>query len=903
MRRVLGMLVMWVLVFSVWGQLMGGYSLLYASGADDVTIDKQPPVKRIYEAKPINPHPPVIDGRLDDPIWKKAGWEGNFIQHEPHEGKKPSQRTSFKMLYDDKNLYIGIKAFDDQPDKIVRRMARRDNRDGDWVEVNIDSYHDLRTAFSFGVNAEGVKMDRVISENGNRQDSSWDPVWFVKTNIDNEGWTAEMKIPLNQLRFSSEENQVWGLQVSRQLFRKEENSTWQFIPKDTSGWVHEFGELHGISGIKHKTPIEITPYTVGKLERFEKEEGNPFATGKLQNLVAGLDGKIGLTSDLTLDFTVNPDFGQVEADPSEVNLTAFETFFQEKRPFFIEGRNILNFQIMGGDGGFSSDNLFYSRRIGRRPHHSPDTIDDEYTDVPINTTILGAFKLTGKTKNGLSIGIMESLTAKENAAIDYYGDRRSETVEPMTNYFLVRVQQDFNKGNTILGGMFTSTNRDLKDTGLNYLHKAAYTGGVDFAHRWKNRTYFINFNSVFSHVQGSKEAILETQESSRRYYQRPDANHVSLDPNRTSLSGYGGTLSLGRSGKGHFRFSLGTTWRSPGLELNDMGYLRQADRIMQWSWVQYRIWKPFWILKYMSVNFNQWQGWNFGGRHLFSGGNINGYMQFKNYWSMGFGINLEGKSLSTTALRGGPALKLPGGMGYWLNVNSDNRKPFRFSVGSSGFYDKDNAGVSNRYWFGMTYRPSSRLSVSVHPSMRFRRWELQYVDTLESSGPSIDDSTRYVFAAIDQKTLSVTVRLNYSITPELSIQFYGQPFISAGNYRDFKHITDSKAAQFANRFYTFGADQMSYNSMDSTYLVDENFDGQGNFSFENPNFNFMQFRSNLVLRWEYFPGSTVYLVWSQGRTQTGESGDFRFGRDFRNLFRVTPHDVFLVKFTYRFGLR
>lgn len=880
-----------VLLVGVIIWLVGVAEGLFLQGA--TTQEK----RKIYKAHHINPHAPVIDGRLDDLVWQKAGWEGNFIQREPHEGQEPSQKTAFKILYDEKNLYIAIQANDTEPGKIVRRMARRDNPEGDWVDVQIDSYHDLRTAFSFRVNAEGVKIDRTITENGEREDMTWDPVWYVKTSVNDQGWVAEMRIPFSQLRFSGKDSQVWGLQVARRLFRKQESSYWQFIPKDAPGWVHCFGELHGISGIKRGTPVEIIPYTVGKIQVFEKEEGNPFATGRLQNVMTGMDGKIGISSDLTLDFTVNPDFGQVEADPSEVNLTAFETFFEEKRSFFIEGRNIMNFQIMGGDGSFSQDNLFYSRRIGRTPQHEPETNDDEFIDIPANTTILGAFKLSGKTKNGLSIGIMESLTTQEQAEIDRLGERRLETVEPLTNYFLVRLQKDYNKGNTIIGGMFTATNRDLDDTGLDFLHKAAYTGGFDISHTWQDKTYYINIKTVFSHVVGSKEAILETQESSRRYFQRPDATHLSLDPNRTSLNGHGGTLSLGRGGQGHLRFSLGVTWRSPGLELNDMGYLRQADRVMQWVWVGYRTWKPFFIFNSININFNQWQGWDFSGEHLYSGGNINLNILFKNQWGMGFGLNLDGNSLATAALRGGPAMKEPGGKGFWAELYSDTRKALSFNIGSSDFWLNDQAATVNDFWIGATYRPSSRLSISLAPNFSFRRDTLQYVDTLANNGEE-----RYVFGTIRQKTVSLTVRLNLSITPELSIQFYGQPFISAGKYADYKSITDPRADIFNQRFHTFRGNEIVYADNDGVYTIDENIDGMGDYSFENPNYNFMQFRSNLVLRWEYRPGSTVFLVWSQGRTESGENGDFRLGRDFHDLFQHKPHDVFLVKFTYRFGL-
>jgi hypothetical protein len=855
--------------------------------------------KRVYVTHPINPHPPKIDGKLDDPVWKKVPWEGNFIQREPLEGENPSQNTAFKILYDDKFLYVAIRAFDTEPDKIVKRMARRDNMDGDWVGIDIDSYFDKRTAFSFRVNAAGVKEDRTMTEDGGNIDSNWDPIWKVKTAVDDKGWVAEMRIPFNQLRFASKNDLVWGLQLNRMLFRKEEFSNWQFIPKDASGWVQGFGELRGIAAIKSKGLVQLLPYTVGKTQRFEREEGNPFATGKLSSLAGGLDGKIGITSDLTLDFTINPDFGQVEADPSEVNLTAFETYFHEKRPFFIEGSNILSFDIMGGDGTFSQDNLFYSRRIGRSPHHSPDINDDEFMDFPANTSILGAFKITGKTRSGLSIGILDGLTSRETAQIDFQGQRRDEVVEPFTNYLVMRVQKDYRKGNTILGGMFTSTHRSLKDPSLNFLHKAAYSGGLDFYHTWKKKTYYFSLKTLFSHVRGDREAILETQESPLRYYQRPDATHLSVDPNRTSLTGHGGTISFGKQGSGHFRFSTGVTWRSPGLELNDVGYLYTADVIMQWSWIGYRVWKPLWIFKEFGINFNQWKGLDFAGTDIFGGGNINGWADLKNSWGFNFGINRQDASTSTTVLRGGPSLKRPGGWGYWANMYSDRRKSIYFNIGSSAMKYPYDWSTGRSYWGGVTYRPGSALSISLYPSLDFTRTLLQYVDTLDVNNGG---DNRYLMASIDQKTVSLTIRLNYSITPELSIQFYGQPFISAGRYTNFKYITQPHADTVSGRFHVYDSQEIGYDPNEEMYTVSEAGTGFSPYSFENPNFNFMQFRSNLVIRWEYSPGSTVYLVWSQGRTDTDTRGEFNFGNDIRNLFRVQPHNVFLIKFTYRFNL-
>ena len=637
--------------------------------------------KKVYVTKPINPHPPVIDGKLDDPIWQNLKWGGDFTQREPKEGVPPTQQTAFKITYDNNNLYVGIRAYDTEPDKISRIMCRRDYFDGDWVEINIDSYHDLRTAFSFSVNAAGVKGDEAISNDGGNWDKSWDPIWYVKTHVDSKGWTAEMKIPFSQLRFANKKEHVWGLQFMRRLYRKNERSIWQFIPKKSAGYVHRFGELRGIMGIQPKRMVQLLPYSVGKLQTFEKEEGNPFSTGRSNNLMGGLDGKIGITNDLTLDFTVNPDFGQVEADPSEVNLTAFESYFDEKRPFFIEGRNILNFKITSGGNPYASDNLFYTRRIGRIPQHEPDLEDHEYMNFPDATTIIGALKLTGKTRKGLSIGILESVTAREHAEIDNLGDRRNQTVEPFTNYFVFRLQKDINQGKTIFGGMFTATNRSINDDHLDYLHKAAYTGGFDISHTWKKKTYYLSLNTVFSLVRGSKEAIYETQTSSRRYFQRPDATHVKLDPDRTSLSGHGGTFSIGKQGGKHWRYSTGITWRSPGLELNDAGYLRRADESMQWLWAQYRITDPFSIFNAVHLNFNQWTGWNFGGDSLYKGANINFYTQFKNQWGFGSGINVNLNELSHSLLRGGPSIKMPGGWSIWYNIHSNNTKKLNFSLG------------------------------------------------------------------------------------------------------------------------------------------------------------------------------------------------------------------------------
>ncbi len=858
--------------------------------------------QRIYHTKPINPHPPTIDGRLDDVVWQKAEWQSDFTQWAPDDGSQPSEQTSFKILFDGGNLYVGIRAHDTEPDKIVRRVSRRDEFEGDWVEISLDSYHDRRTAFSFTINAAGVKGDEVISNDGNNSDSNWDTVWFGEVAVDSLGWTAELQIPFNQLRFTGQNEQVWGVQVQRKLFRKDERSIWQYIPQDAGGWVSYFGELRGLKGIRASRRLELLPYAVTDTRRFAREAGNPFVTGSETNFSGGLDAKVGIGGNMTMDVTINPDFGQVEADPSEVNLTAFESFFPEKRPFFVEGKNILDYKLMVGDGGNANDRLFYSRRVGRRPHRSPDLLDNEYSDQPDNTSILSAVKVTGKTQSGLSIGLLNAVTAKESAQIDFNGERREEVVEPLTNYFAGRLQKDYNSGNTQLGGMLTSLHRDLPDAVRSSLNSSAYSGGIDFLHQWADKTYSLTARTAFSRVNGSRSAISDIQQASQRYFQRPDANHVELDTTRTSLAGHGGLLNISRSGNSPWRFAAGLMWRSPGLELNDMGFLRQADRVMQWSWGGYRINSPVSIFRKLRLNFNQWAGWNFDGVSLFKGGNINGGGQLKNYWFFWLGVGREAGDNSTTQLRGGPTLKGPGWWNQFGNVSTDGRKWYQFGAGgSNNWADEGNSRRHNlRVWLRL--RPTNAFSIHVRPSYRFNLQDMQYISTLEFETAGQQD--RYIFGRLKQKTLGITLRLDYSITPNLSVQYYGQPFYSSGSYSAFKSITDPVATNYEDRFYRFSDDEAGLVQAASGEELEFVRDSAGpiNQRIENPNFSFREFRSNLVVRWEYRPGSTLFLVWTQDRNGSEEDGRFSFSRGINQLFDDDASNVFLVKASRWFSL-
>jgi hypothetical protein len=855
-------------------------------------------VKRTYQTA-FAKTAPVIDGLMNDDCWNLVEWTTGFIQSRPVENKPPSQQTAFKILYDNDNLYMFVRCYDTEPGKISKIMSRRDNFSGDMIFVEFDSHFDKQTDFLFSASASGAKSDAAMSDDGNNEDDNWNPIWYMKTSVDDKGWCAEMKIPLSQLRFGKNNEQVWGLQVTRAIYRLQERSQWQYIPKGSPGVIHLFGELHGINDIKPKHQIELMPYSVARTERFEKVAGNPFNTGKLSKISAGLDGKIGLTNNFTLDFTINPDFGQVEADPSEVNLTAFESYFSEKRPFFIEGQNI--YQFMPNQTivihNMYSDNLFYSRRIGRYPQYYPSVGDNEYVKMPESTTILGAMKLSGKTKKGLSVGILESLTSREDALIDSAGVRRKETVEPLTNYFVGRVQQDFNKGQTILGAIFTAVNRDINTPALNFLHTAAYSGGIDFQHNWKERTWYVAGNAEFSDVKGKPEAIIATQTSSARYFQRPDAKYLSVDSSLTSLSGYGGTVKFGKTSKKRLQFETSMTVRSPGLEFNDIGYMRYSDIIHHGTWVAYYMRNPFAIFNNFYLNTNYWMYWNFSGKLLSTNTNVNFNSQFKNMWQINGQFNRQSENISTTLLRGGPSIITPGSQSFSLNLNTDHTKKLSFNVGNyHGSGDVKSYKV-HEYWGGIYFRPSNSISISIEPDYTIENHELQYV-----SSTVTNEDPLYLFSTLNQKTLIMTFRINYTINPELSIEYYGQPFVSAGKYTDYKKITQPDADKFNNRFHVFTQDEINYDPEINSYSVSENGAGSETCSIANPDFNFRQFRSNMVVRWEYLPGSTIYLVWSQGRTSNDTNGLFSYGTDMKDLFKVTPHNIFLIKFSYWFAL-
>lgn len=844
----------------------------------------------------------TLDGIPSEEAWNAVEWGGDFIQNQPHEGDAPSQQTNFKILYDDKFLYIAYRCFDQAPDSIIRRLSRRDEFPGDWVEINIDSYHDLRTAFSFTLSVSGVRGDEFVSNDGNNWDANWNPIWYAKTHIDDKGWTGELKIPLSQLRYGNEPEKVWGFQITRRLFRKEERSIWQPIPQSSGQWVSRFGELHGLKNIPFHRQVEIAPYVTAQLDKYKSVPGNPFADGTDTRLSAGVDGKVAVTNNLIMDFTINPDFGQVEADPSQVRIDGFQNFFEERRPFFIESRNIFDYQLTGSEAGgdYDADLLFYSRRIGSSPHGYPNVANGEYVDMPQYTSILGAAKFSGKTKKGLSIGILESVTQREFATIDDSGEKRKELVEPLTNYFVGRLQKDYNGGNTIVGGIITNVKRE---NGLEqYLHNSATSAGVDFLHYWKNRTWYIRGNMVFSNVQGTKEAILQTQTAFEHLFQREGASEVTLDSSKTSLTGVGGTIRFGKSGGKSgkigqvFRFETGITFRSPSLELNDIGFMLTTNEINHFTWAGVQFQRAFSIFRNARINYNHWSRWDYSGKFLYQAFNMNTHATFKNNWQTGTGVTWNPYDVSNNALRGTVAMRRPAGIGHSLYVVSDTRKKVYVSPDIFNFWGFNKELKITELNLSLTFQPINALRVSLAGSYAYNyRKQDQFV-----SNVNFNNGIRSIVGEVKQKTIRFTGRLTYNITPDLTLQYYGQPFITRPIYSNFAYVSDPLAKKYNDRFHQYKSNQISFNN--EQYSVDENGDGTPDYSFSKPDFNFVQMRSNLIIRWEYKAGSELYLVWAQGTTPDVAS-DLTSPLTqslFNNAFNNSARNSFLIKWTYRF---
>ena len=806
-----------------------------------------------------------LDGEFSEGAWDRAVPITGFVQREPREGEPSAFATDVRVLYSSTYLYVAVRAHDPEPGKIVGIRTRRDaDSPSDWIAIFIDSYHDRRTAYSFSVNAAGVKKDSYFFNDGN-QDDSWDAVWDVQVSRDAQGWKAEFRIPFSQLRFEPGKRDTFGFAVWREVPRVTEVSTWPLLAKSRTGFVSQFGDLAGLRLTSSAKKLEVVPYSVGQVQTTNVDAGNPLESSPDPSGSFGADIKYALTPGLTVTSTINPDFGQVEADPAVVNLTAFETFYQERRPFFVEGSGNLRFDLDCNDGACTG--LFYSRRIGRQPRGYPTVPDGGFASVPAQTTILGATKLTGRI-GSFSVGALDAVTAEEFGTAAQGVQRWKETVEPLSNYALVQARREWNNHST-LGLMLTNVSRRVNDA-VGFLPDNATTGGVSWDWRQKDPRYSIAGYWSGSTVRGSAEAIDVLQQSSVHNYQRPDAGHVTYDPTRTALNGHAGMLNVQKIGGKFLRFSFAASYKTPGFDVNDVGYIRRADAIQQSGWVQFRWDAPTKYFRTFRLNLNQWAGWNFDGQRRFTGANVNAHVVLKSNWAAGVGLNAEGSGTDDRATRGGPSLTSKRGANVWYYVQSDDRKVFNGSW--QGYYFRDQE-MSTEYGFDpeLTWRPTSFLSVGGGVHFSKSNEDTQWVENVDAS-----PSSHFVFGRIRQTTLGITSRMNYTITPTLTVQLYAQPFVSAGSYGDFKELVAPHARPFRNQFVPF------------------DYSGA-------PDFNYKSLRMTNVLRWEYKPGSALYVVWQQGREESVEQGRFRFRQDFGDMFGLAATNVFLVKCSYWFN--
>lgn len=839
--------------------------------------------------------PPVIDGMLSDPIWRTGIAESRFTQRDPVEFGEPTEKTEVMIAYDDDAIYVGACMYDSEPDSIIARLARRDvDTESDEFYLGLDCYYDRRSGYYFGLNAGGTLYDGVMY-NDTWMDDSWDGVWEGVAAVNGQGWCAEFRIPYSQLRFHHQERYVWGVNFYRIIRRKQEHDYLAFTPKNGSGFVSRFWDLIGIEKISPPHYFEVMPYARGKARYESHEAENPFNDGSEYSPTVGVDFKMGLGSNLTFDATVNPDFGQVEVDPAVVNLSDVETFYSEKRPFFIEGSNVFEFGYGGATNywGFnwSTPGFFYSRRIGRSPQG--ELPDYDYIDEPEGVHIIGAGKLSGKLPGNWNVGSLHAVTRREHAEIEYEGEKSEIEVEPAAYYTVTRGQKEMNDGKQGLGAIFTGTHRFFDEQKLEEeINGDAYAFGID---GWtaldRDKKYMLSCWTGMSHVRGSEDRMISLQRSSRHYFQRPDASHVKVDSTATSLTGYAGRVLLNKE-KGNIITNTAVGVISPGFDVNDLGYLCRTDVINShfgygYKWTDITSWtRCAYLIGSVFSNFD------FDGNHTWGGIWSEGYFEFLNYYTADINAAVYPRTVSNTRTRGG--LLTWNRPGWEINgeMHTDSRKSLIFGIGSWG-----NACARDDWnralWVDAKWKPASNLSFEVAPEILWNDDWLQWVDYFEDETATHTYGHRYVFAEMYQTELSASIRMNWTFTPKLSLQLYAQPLISSGDYTGFKELSRPNS----NDYRTYPEEDIHFDG--ETYTVDP--DGNGPaapIEFDNPDFDYRSLRGNMVLRWEYLPGSTLYLVWTHGRWDDETRGHFDMNRSLDRLFRADSDNILLLKATY-----
>jgi hypothetical protein len=799
---------------------------------------------------------PLIDGKDNDQVWQAAPTIKAFREWRPTEDKAPRFPTEAKIAYDASNLYVFVRAIDPHPDSIIKLLERRDTfTSSDMIWVFVDSYHDRRTGYEFGVNAAGVKTDQAIYDDGN-EDQAWDAVWDVATNIDSAGWTAEFRIPLSQMRYSRDKKHTFGIMIDRDVYRYNERYIWPLLRQSKPGFVSQFGSLHGVDDVEEPRKLEAIPYVVAKSAN--RTIRNSY--DQKQSVEVGGDLKYRIISNLTLDATINPDFGQVESDPSVLNLSAYESFFDERRPFFVAGRGLFRFDVNCNAINCNGEGLYYSRRIGRTPQLAGAYGNNDPQD-PV--TILGAGKLLGRFKKGLTVGVLEAVTQEASL--------RDTTYEPRTNFGVVRATQDFRGGSSAIGGIFTAVNRNMDKFSEPFLASSAYAGAVDFRHRFFKNAYEVSGSVDKTRVEGTKEMILALQRNSVHQYQRPDAD-LPLDPNRTVLNGDAEEFRFNKIGGSHLNFESSYQRRSPGFESNDLGFLRRADQ-QNWStWVGFSDRKQRYFYNRFNWNNNWWQYWTTDGLPLEAAYNTNVHITFKNNWGwhQGGTIGQLGKTYDDRTARGGPAVRQDAYVAPWLFIIADDRKPIVPNFSANYFRGDGGRSSSVNVGPGFDFKAFKQFSGSLNASWSHNKSANQWYGNFTDAGV-----THYTFAHLDQTTTAVTLRFNFTFSPGMSLQTYAQPFVSKGTYSNVRQLSSTpRASDYDDRY--------------APYAVN------------NPGgFNFKALQSNVVYRWEYKPGSTLFLVWNHGR-QGFESteGHEQFAGDVQDLFKLHPSNTFLVKMSY-----
>ena len=877
----------------------------YAQSDSITPFDKA--YKRVYHVTRVTDGSrPVIDGKLDDDFWTQHGeWTERFNQVTPYERVLSASPTKAKVLYDNKYIYVGVYCKDAVPEKMNRFVGNRDeNGVGDLISVAFDTYHDFRAAPEFNINIGGNKTDLIVTDKLS-VNLNWNAVWEGRTHVNmaDSSWTAELKIPFNQLRYNQKsESDIWGLHIRRIIRRNSEVQNWSLIPLKNNGHVFSFGEMHGMTDLPKARGIEFLPYMMGKYKRELAIPGSPYQKGYLWGGNAGLDVKVGL-SDYTLDLTVNPDFGQVDVDPSVMNLTSYETFYDEKRPFFLEGKHITDF-LMG------SDMMFHTRRIGAVPSLSPEGVDNikKFAETVSNVPIIGAMKLTGTNSHGVTLGVVQSVTARTSVNVMQPGnplssDSRSaspsydkDVLEPLTNYTVARIQKNW-EGNTLLGGIFTSVNRALNEPRLkDNLVQNAYTAGVDFTQFFNNRLYYVEMKGMFSSLNGSTSTITRLQRNAVHYYQRTSSkDYLGVDVNRTSLNGTGGYVKAGRKGNAKWSFTETFNWLSPGFDLNDVGYLKQADLMSNETTVEFRQTNPWRLFRSNTLNLSQLNQWNYGGKFLGNSLALGWRTMFFNRYEANITQTIGTNKVDTRRLRGGPDMYF----GEWyspvVTLNTDKAKRIVFTMQYSGDHNLSGDYNLNSFSPSLSLRMGNHVYLTGKFTYAHNSDKLQYVATVPLTS-QVDPA--YIVGNMEQQTYGLTINLKVNITPDISLQWYGSPFTSTAKYSTFKKATNPASHTRDDRFHTFSSSEINL-SESGRYTVQQDAD---DFTFPNPNFNFNEFKSNFVARWEYLPGSTLYVVW--GHTMSSRIGNYLpgWGDNLDRMFGLPATNVFMVKLNYWFNL-